>query len=279
MKVAFLTPIGPSHEHRMPWVTESCETAFRVNRGPFTEMKNFFLDDSQGYWGRAAARNVMLGMAHGWGADWIIFIDATDVLHPRALMRVGEVLEKNPDVQTIMGALSLWWKPADAIRHEVGEPGKTQHLYRAEADICPLSWDDLIEGSNMGTVGTHSAVRMGLAWKLGFRPDLPAAEYFEWTHVLFACAPFEKIPHPIVVIDRSTNHAFKADDPNVNHGPMLNESIAAITHAWGERGRVPLTYEELEERWSLRDYRTEDLVREMHMTDIAMDPHAHQREF
>ena len=279
MKIAFLCPIGPSHEHREAAVTESCETAFRVNRGPFTEMRIFFLDDTKGYWGRAPGRNVLLGQANGWGADWIIFIDATDVLHARALLRVGQCIEKHPEVQTIMGCISLWWKPEDAIRHGIGQPGKGQHLYRVEADICPLSWDVLIERANMGTVGTHSAVRMDLAWKLGFRPDLPAAEFFEWTHVLFACGPYQKIPHPIVVIDKSTTHAFDKNKPEVNHGPMLNESIQAISSAWGDRGRVPLTYEELEERWAIRQYRTEDLLREMNLMDTVMDEHAIQKVF
>jgi hypothetical protein len=260
---------------------ESSEVAFRVDRGDFTEMKHFTLDDTEGYWGRAPGRNVMLGMARGWGADWLLFVDATDVVHPRALRRLSETIRKHPNVQTVVGCLSLWWNVVDTLKDEnLGdEVGKAQHLYRSKYDIAPLRWEKLIEKKNVGTIGTHTAIRMDLAWKLGFRPDLPAAEFFEFQHVALASGQFEKIKHPLNVINRSANHANKADDPNVNHGPLLNEAILAVNQAWKDRGRVPLTYEELEERWGIRQYRTDDLIREMHITDIAMDDTAIMREF
>ena len=165
------------------------------------------------------------------------------------------MLEKRPDVQTIMGCLSLWFNPRDCAQHGIVQ----QHIYRAEVDIAPMSWDELIANKNVGTVGTHSAVRMDLAWKLGFRPDLPAAEFFEFTHCCFASGPYAKIPHPLIVVDRSVNHSTKADDPFVHHGDRLNEAISAISEVWGDRGRIPFTYGELEERWRVRQYRTEDL--------------------
>jgi hypothetical protein len=277
MKIAFLTPLGPGHEHKRDVCVGSSEIAFRHDRGPFTEMHHFVLDDTKAYYGRAAGRNRLLRMARGWGADWIMFVDSTDVVHPRALRRMAEVLERDPDVQTIMGCLSLWFSPKDCVKHGIDAPNG--HLYRAEADISPLTWEELIEHGNVGTVGTHSAVRMDLAWKLGFRPDLPAAEYFEFTHACFASAPYAKIPHPLIVVDRSTNHSSKDDDPTVNHGSALNESIQAITSVWGMRGRTPFSYHELEERWHVRQFRTQDFETEMTMLDIAMDEHVQMREF
>jgi len=278
VKIAFCTPLGPNHESYLDNCLESSETAFRVDRGCFHEFRHFVLDDREGYWGRAPGRNVMLGMSRGYGADWVLFVDATDVVHPRALRRLADAIELQPEVQTVVGTLSLWWNPKDAAKHEIGAPGKSQHLYRSPMDIAPMSWDDLIEHKNVGTIGTHTAVRMDLAWKIGFRPDLPAAEFFEFQHVCLASAPFVKLPHPLVVINRSAGHSWKADDHTISHGPVLNESISAVNKAWADRGRVPLTYEELEERWAIRQYRTDDLLREMHLTDIAMDEFTIQRE-
>jgi hypothetical protein len=264
MKIAFLTPVGPGHETELENCYDSSSIAFRHDRGDFTEMRHIILDDSQGYWGRAAARNQLLIRARGWGADWVVYVDVTDIVHPRGIRRLSDAIAGKPDAQTVMGCLSLWFSPKQCYEHSI----QVQHVYRPKADICPLSWDELIENCNIGTVGTHSAVRMDLAWRLGFLPDLPAAEFFEFTHACFANAPYVKMPHPLVVIDRAVNHATSDEDQMVHHGNRLTEALHAISDIWEERGRIPFSYDELEDRWLSRQKRTEDFWSDKTWTDL-----------
>lgn len=274
MRLAVLTPIGPSHEGEKANCKESSEVAWKTCPGPFTEMRHFFLDDVDGWHGRAFARNVLLRRAKSWGADWVISLDATDIIYPAAFRRIGEAMEAHPEAQTIMGCLSLWFAPADVRKYEL----RDQFYYRSPYDICPLPFETLLREVNMGTIGTQSCVRMDLAWKLGFRCDLPAAEYFEFSTSCFANAPYVKIPHPIVVVDRSCGHAESNTDPFVHQGSRLDGALKAICEVWSERGRVPYTYDELEERWESRWTRTEDLFEESFFGDVVDNRHAYAKE-
>ncbi|MDH3462874.1 MAG: hypothetical protein OEM32_04525, partial [Acidimicrobiia bacterium] len=104
------------------------------------------------------------------------------------------------------------------------------------------------------------------------------AEFFEFTHACFANAPYVKIPHPIVVIDRACNHAKSDEDPFVHHGTRLTPALKAISQVWNQRGRTAFTYGELEDRWDARQYRTEDIWRERHVDDADEFDFIQERE-
>lgn len=265
MKVAVLSPVGPDHERFIPRAFSSAVTAWRADRGPFTGFEHFFFDDRRAYYGRALARNHLLARARSWGADWIINLDVTDLIHPLAFRAIGAELERDPRLGHICGCHSM------ILRREVAllsardgaelEPDASglYHVYRTRFDICPMSWDDVMENQSFGTSGTLTATRADVAWKIGFLPELPAGDVWEWTLCVMASTRFVKVPRPIVVIDRVTPGSGRGSAGSISdHADTLEVMLEVLTEHWKQRGRVPLTYSELEERWRSRFRRRRD---------------------
>lgn len=79
MKCAVVTPIGPGHQDLYQECAASILRAQQHSTGPFDEITLISVDDTQGK-GRSRARNMGISRAREAGANWILFIDADDVL-------------------------------------------------------------------------------------------------------------------------------------------------------------------------------------------------------
>lgn len=265
-RLAILTPVGPGHESIATRAFLSALSAWKIHRGPFHEFRFFFLDDTQGKHGRALARNILLERAvKGWNADWVIHLDSTDLIHPKAFQALQHAFQQHPEALSFWGCHSLICHTQDAhavayqgslLQQDPQHPHLT-HIYRTRHDLQPMTWDLLLQNENVGTLGTLGCISAPLSYRVGFLPELPAAEFWEHLHSCLASAPFWKLPQPIVIVDRvlpsSNAHNDNPNaDPLANHNPRLNAAIAAISETWRTRGRTPLSYHELEDRWLSR---------------------------
>lgn len=275
MRLAVLTPVGPGHEDTAYRAALSALTAWRYDRGPFTEFRHFFFDDRKGINGRALARNVLNERAYkGWNADWVIHLDCNDMIHPAAYQAIGEGMREHPEAKSIWGCHSMI-VPAYAASATAGYDVDTDprwpdivHIYRTRFDISPLTWETFIKMRVRGTLGTLACIDAKLCYAVGFLPELPAAEFYEHTHAVLASAPFWKLKRPVVICDRVGKGAGVGDknphDPLADHSPRLNAALRAVNEVWDRRGRQPLTYFELEERNISRFRRRQDY--ELHTT-------------
>src|ERR1019366_1934281 len=90
LKCAAVTPVGPGHAERARECRASIEAAWHESRGPFSQLEFHFIDDGRGALGRSKARNVGAHAARDAGADWIFFLDADDLMTPRAFSIFAE---------------------------------------------------------------------------------------------------------------------------------------------------------------------------------------------
>jgi hypothetical protein len=77
---AVVTPVGPGHEALYEQCAASIQRAFQAASGGFTNLLALKMDDPQGKLGSARARNLAIGAAASHGAEWILFLDADDLL-------------------------------------------------------------------------------------------------------------------------------------------------------------------------------------------------------
>ncbi len=81
MKLSVIVPVGPGHQQVASQAIQSAEMAWETAKGPFNAIEIVAIDDTDGG-GRSAARN--LGRERSAG-DWLFYLDADDLMFPRAL--------------------------------------------------------------------------------------------------------------------------------------------------------------------------------------------------
>lgn len=271
MRIAILTPVGPGHEWAAWRAYCSSCSAWNYRRGPFTEFRHFLFDDREAYHGRALARNILQERAYkGWSADWVIHLDCNDFLHPAAFEAIGEAMERYPHAKGIWGCHSMLVPTrilaesayAGHTRENTGSP--VVHIMRTRFDIQPLYWEHIMRDRMVGTIGTLACLDAREAYKIGFLPDIPSGEFYEFTHAFWASNFCWKTRRPIIICDRTTEGAKASEkDPKSDHMGRLSAGLGAITEVWRERGRVPITYEELESRHTARFLRRQDFEQDV----------------
>jgi len=90
LKLDIIIPVGPGHTQLVNEAIQSVKIACLTDQGKFKEVKIKAVDDTKGESGRSAARNDGIKKAK---ADWLFFLDADDVMHPRALKNVSHHIE------------------------------------------------------------------------------------------------------------------------------------------------------------------------------------------
>lgn len=85
MKLDIIIPVGPGHEQLVNEAFESVKIACLTDQGPFDSVKIKAVDDTKGEMGRSAARNYGIKNSK---ADWLFFLDADDVMYPKAMRNV-----------------------------------------------------------------------------------------------------------------------------------------------------------------------------------------------
>lgn len=80
MECDVIIPCGPGHEHIYHNAVESVRIA-TMDKGSFDKVNVKLIDDTEGKFGRSAARNKAIAET---SADWLFFLDADDLMHPDA---------------------------------------------------------------------------------------------------------------------------------------------------------------------------------------------------
>ncbi len=92
---AVVTAIGPGHEAAYEDCSQSIQRAFKSAGGGFSNLLALRMDDPEGNLGSARARNLAIEAAASHGADWILFIDADDLLSEHAFREAKPYLENH----------------------------------------------------------------------------------------------------------------------------------------------------------------------------------------
>lgn len=104
MKLDIIIPVGPGHEQLVNEAFQSVKIACLTDQGPFTQVKIKAIDDAKGEMGRSAARNHGIKNSK---ADWLFFLDADDLMHPKALRYAYPFMpEPDASVTAIWGQIT-----------------------------------------------------------------------------------------------------------------------------------------------------------------------------
>jgi len=106
MKCAVITPIGPGHSALyQSHCAGSITAAIDFDRGPFSEILTFAMDDSEGRFGRSNRRNTAVQTAKADGIDWVFFLDADDTLAVNAFEAFGRCLAADMVIDAVWGLI------------------------------------------------------------------------------------------------------------------------------------------------------------------------------
>ncbi len=165
LKCAAVTPVGPGHAQRARECRASIEAAWREHPGPFSGLEFHFIDDGRGELGRSRARNAGVAAARQAGADWIFFLDADDLMTPRAFSIFGEYADR---FDAVWGLMAI--KPPDSADYHVRFPQA----------LTLRSVDELLLLDPFMTLLMGHFVRTGVAVDLPFDETLDAGEDFDY---------------------------------------------------------------------------------------------------
>ena len=181
-RCAVVTPVGPGHERLYQACHDSVVRAFEHSPGLFSEIIMIRIDDTQGRQGRSRSRNVGVGQALARRADWIFFLDADDLMAPRALEWASPYLLT---YDAIWGLIYSFDQADPAPRER---PGQLQKV----SDVLDLLTVDPFLTLQMGHF-----VRAGVARRHPFKPGLDAGEDFDYYLRVWSRHRCLKIPHPL----------------------------------------------------------------------------------
>ncbi|MGR3583608.1 MAG: glycosyltransferase family A protein, partial [Pseudooceanicola nanhaiensis] len=103
---AVITPVGPGHAALFD---QSCAPSVAQAKGwslgPFSEVRHYVMDDTEGRHGRSNRRNDALRRAVEEGVEWVYFLDADDLMTPNAFEAFGRVIAAEPELEAVWGLI------------------------------------------------------------------------------------------------------------------------------------------------------------------------------
>jgi len=165
LKCAAVTPVGPGHAQRARECRASIEAAWHEHAGPFSGLEFHFIDDGRGELGRSRARNAGVAAARQSEADWIFFLDADDLMTPRAFSIFDEYADR---FDAVWGLMAI--KPPESVDYHVRFPQA----------LTLRSVDELLLLDPFMTLLMGHFVRTSVAVDLPFDETLDAGEDFDY---------------------------------------------------------------------------------------------------
>lgn len=187
MRLAVITPVGPGHERVAEECRASVDNAWLGAHGPFLQMRHFVIADHDGAMGRSRARN--LGIEEAASFDWLLFLDADDLLLPRAFNLFGSGLRRNPECAAIFGAVH------------------TDRHGTIPENVWPCGWPELMTHGARGTLSMGCFFRADVASATRFDDSLDAGEDFDFYLRALHGRPFWKLRSPLVTVRVTVNSA------------------------------------------------------------------------
>ena len=177
MKLDVLIPVGPGHEELYKRAFDSVRVA-TLSKGPFDVVSIRAGDDTEGKNGRSATRN---SLAAESDADWLFFLDADDVMHPRAFWNVSLAADKY-----------------DAIFGQITEMDGGCIHERYQVPFIP-DYKALLAFDPYLTLQMGHFVKRDVFNALKFKEDMDTGE--DWDYYLRLWKGYEctKIGHPLMI--------------------------------------------------------------------------------
>ena len=180
MNVSAIIPVGPGHERVARQAVASVWDAWHADDGDFSSVEVCVVPDHAGHKGRSRARNEGVSGAE---ADWILFLDADDLLLVESFRLAGDALMCSPGLVGIWGAI---------MTERLGVTGK---------NVCPLSFAQILHHRAVGTLSMGCFVRADRARATPFDVNLSNGEDFDfYLRLLAGGVPFVKLEEPLALI-------------------------------------------------------------------------------
>jgi FkbM family methyltransferase len=188
MKIAVITPVGPGHQACHAQCLESIESAWQTDPGRFTELLPLAMWDLDGQIGRSARRNQGIELAQAAGAEWIFFLDADDLMSPRAFIDAAPFLD---DYDAVWGQIcEMPYGKFDEMRLRPRQlEGTTQ-------------FDDILKTDPYLSLQMGHFVRTRCAREIGFDEAMNTGEDFRYYLQLCRRYRFIKIAEALFVNQR-----------------------------------------------------------------------------
>lgn len=264
MRIAIITPIGPGHENL---AKDLYASAAKAEMPDDFDIDMLAFDDTDGEAGRSTARNVASQSAYEQGFDWLFYVDADDLIDPRAFRILDNAVRVNPELDAIWGEI---WAERAYVNSKTGTIQSTRPR-RFTGCVAPI--DDFghicAQPTPHGVFSVGHFVRAELWYRVGGWIqgwDVGEDHEFNWACAAHARA-FAKLNRRLVHI---RTYQPSAGGPR-GYGPQAGESAswpltpavatryddawqegqrraASVLQFWRERGPVPFTDEEQELR-------------------------------
>jgi FkbM family methyltransferase len=152
---AVITPVGPGHAALFE---QSCAPSVAQAKGwslgPFSEVRHYVMDDTEGRHGRSNRRNDALRRAVEEGVEWVYFLDADDLMTPNAFEAFGRVIAAEPELEAVWGLIVT----LDAGGEPALREGQPERLDTIEQFLAVEPFNAVQIG---GFIRTEAAARYG----------------------------------------------------------------------------------------------------------------------
>ncbi|MCA8986473.1 MAG: tetratricopeptide repeat protein [Planctomycetaceae bacterium] len=162
---AIITPVGPGHAEIYQQAEESIRQACMNSSGPFSKVTPFRIDDLAGQIGRSRARNFAVQQAAKQGIEWVFFLDADDVLVPKAFANVEAYLEQ---YDAIWGQIFCFDEGSNRAVQRENQLGKTNRF------------EDILKSDPFYSLQMGHFVRTSVALENPFNEQLDVGEDFDY---------------------------------------------------------------------------------------------------
>lgn len=213
-----VTPIGPGHEALYRACEESVVTSFNAHPGLFSEVLLISVDDTEGFYGRSRSRNIGVQEALDQRADWVFFLDADDLMAPRAFELASPYLLTH---DAVWGQIYCF---DSADSRPVRRPDQAETL----TDVLDLFAHDPFLSIQMGHF-----VRTRIAYRNPFEQTLNAGEDFDYYLRVWSRHRCTKISGPLFYNRRGAHSTGPRSATGSDWRMAVEERLHHYARQWG----------------------------------------------
>ena len=184
MRCAVITPIGPGHERLIQQCSQSVQAAIQHSQGPFNEISAIVIDDTSGAMGRSSARNEAVRRAKSANIEWLLFLDADDLLFVNSFDLVKQYVNEYD---------AIWGNIVEVL------PGSNQVTLRIPQILTLSNIKELLLFDPYMTLQMGHFVRTEVAAKNPFNESMNTGEDFDYYLRLWSKHRCIKINDPLFI--------------------------------------------------------------------------------
>ena len=123
--LAVITPVGPAQDHLCEQTALSVQNASKCST-PFSSIEHIFIEDKDDRLGPSSARNKGIEKALRKGLDWLLFLDAGDIINATAFPSVESFLDTH---DAIWGMISDFMHGQSQATLRSGQSGIIENFF------------------------------------------------------------------------------------------------------------------------------------------------------